>query len=50
MKKIDENSIAFCVKLRNNKIHSGTVEWGGKCKYICSQLHQFEVLCKKCSH
>lgn len=31
---VNENSIASFVKLRNNKTHSGTVEWGGKCKDI----------------
>lgn len=33
---VNENNIASFVKLRNNKTHSGTVEWGGECKYICS--------------
>lgn len=35
IKNYDNCSIASFVKLRNNKTHSGTVEWG-KCKDICS--------------
>lgn len=29
---VNENSIASFVKLRNNKTHSGTVEWGESAK------------------
>ena len=29
---VNENSIASFVKLRNNKTHSGTVEWGKSAK------------------
>ena len=42
---VNENSIASFVKLRNNKTHSGTVEWGGKVqRYIHPCLLSFMLV------
>lgn len=36
--QVDENSIASFVKLRNNKTHSGTIEWGESVKIYVALL------------
>lgn len=41
---VNENSIASFVKLRNNKTHSGTVEWGKVQRYIHPCLLSFMLV------
>ena len=41
---VNENSIASFVKLRNNKTHSGTVEWGESARYIHPCLLSFMLV------
>ncbi len=41
---VNENSIASFVKLRNNKTHSGTVEWGKVQRYMPPCLLSFMLV------